>query len=175
MPLLRPYYTARRAYELTPEVLKRLGISALVLDVDNTLTTHGCPEPDQQILAWLAQMKQAGVPLMILSNNSPERVRPFAERLGLEYESAGAKPLAKGYRRCCQRLGLPKSRVAIVGDQIFTDIAGGNLYGIKTILVEPILMETGFFFRVKRAVERPLLNHYLREVRARSGNKNSRG
>lgn len=165
MPLLKPSYAVRRAHELTPQLLERLGVSALLLDVDNTLTTHGCPEPDAAILAWLAAMKRAGVPLMLLSNNSAQRVEPFAQRLGLPFESSGAKPLARGYLRCCQRLGLPPARVAIVGDQLFTDMLGGNLAGVKTILVEPMEPEPGVLFRIKRAVERPWLARYLRGVR----------
>lgn len=165
MPLLKPSHAARRVYELTPEALSAMGVRALILDVDNTLTTHGNPEPDAAVQHWLAQMRAANVPLMILSNNRAARVAPFAERLGLAFESEGAKPLSRGYLRCCERFCLPPEQVAIVGDQIFTDMLGGNLAGVKTILVEPIEPETGFFFRVKRFVERPLLRRYLRGVR----------
>lgn len=162
MSIFYPYYSTKRAYDLTPHLLQSMKIKALLLDVDNTLTTHGNPVPDEKILDWLEIMKKSGIALMILSNNTHERVKPFAARLGLLFESSGAKPLPKGFRRCCERLGLPKSEVAIVGDQLFTDIAGANLFGMKSILVEPIELETGLLFFVKRVIERPILKAYHR-------------
>ncbi|WP_312641948.1 YqeG family HAD IIIA-type phosphatase [Hydrogenoanaerobacterium sp.] len=162
MSIFYPYYSTKRAYDLTPQLLHSMDIKALLLDVDNTLTTHGNPVPNENILEWLDIMKQSGIPLMILSNNTHDRVKPFADRLGLLFESSGAKPLPKGFQRCCERLGLPKSEVAIVGDQLFTDIAGANLFGIKSILVEPIELETGVLFFVKRVLERPFLRAYHR-------------
>lgn len=168
MRLFCPTYNTQNAYAITPELLKSLGVKALILDVDNTLTTHGNPEPDVQILSWLSEMRSEGITMMILSNNTHARVEPFAKRLGLLFESSGAKPLSKGFRRCCERIGLPKSETAIVGDQLFTDIAGANLFGIKSILVEPIELERGILFVIKRVLERPFLKA------ARKNNKNFR-
>lgn len=160
MSIFHPTHSVMRAYHITPELLQSMGVHALLLDVDNTLTTHGNPVPDEAVLGWLDLMKQSGVPLMLLSNNTHKRIKPFAERLGLGFESSAAKPLGRGFRRCCQRLGMAQSEVAIVGDQIFTDILGANLSGLKSILVEPIQVETGVLFFIKRVLERPFLRAY---------------
>ena len=83
---------------LQPAQLQRWGVRGLILDVDNTLTTHDNPVPHPEVLIWLEQMRSAGIAMIILSNNHPPRVKPFAELLGL--------PL---YRRCrkasSQRIG----------------------------------------------------------------------
>ena len=102
-------------------------------------------------------MKAAGIKLLIVSNNHAPRVTPFAEMLGLDFVPEGAKPLPKGYNIAVKKFGMPKNTVCAIGDQIFTDILGANLAGIKSIFVYPIEFESGFFFKIKRFFERPLL------------------
>jgi hypothetical protein len=139
------------------DILEKFNVKALILDVDNTLTTHDNPNVKQEVLDWLDMLKRHGIKLMIVSNNYPERVQPLADRLGIEYVSRGQKPLPKGFSEACRRLGVPKNNVCAVGDQIFTDILGANLKGIKSIFVFPIEYETTTFFKVKRTLEKPLL------------------
>ncbi len=155
--MLYPDAMADRVYRITPQLLQSWGVKGLVLDIDNTLTTHDNPVPDQGVTAWLEQNRQAGIQMIVLSNNSPERVKPFAEILGLDFIADGAKPLKKGYRRCSEAMNIPCEQLCMVGDQIFTDILGGNNAGCKTVLVQPIQKEKMAFFRFKRAMERLVL------------------
>ena len=152
---------------LTPALLRRLGVRGLILDVDNTLTTHDNPEPDAQVLRWLEVMRQQQIEMIILSNNRPRRVRRFAEILQMDFTANAKKPLACGFRRAAARLGLSKDKIAVVGDQIFTDILGGNLFGAKTILVRPLEPEKALFFRLKRWLERDILRAYAKCVRGK--------
>jgi len=163
MSIFFPDILLRRISDITPALLEEWGIRALVLDVDNTLTTHNNPFPDADVLRWLAGMKERGMALVILSNNSPRRVKAFADSLGLDFTARAAKPLAKGFRETARRLGLAPGRMAMVGDQIFTDVLGGNLYGARTILVEPMEPEKHWGFRLKRRLERPILRSYLKK------------
>lgn len=172
MSVFYPTITLRRVTEITPELLGRLGVRALILDADNTLTTHNNPLPDKDVLAWLGIMKQRGVRLMIASNNSDGRIRPFAETLGLDYEARACKPLTFGLSAAAKRMGCTRREVAVVGDQIFTDIMGGNLYGCPTILVEPMRSESGPFFRLKRRVEVGILQRYRRQKKKRKDCRN---
>ena len=157
-----PTLQLRRAYDITPGLLREMGVSALILDIDNTLTTHGSPEISPQMAGWLEEMRREGIRLMLLSNNSPSRVEPFARKLRLDYIANGAKPLKGGFQRCIDALGVPKQSVALVGDQLYTDILGGNRFGIRTILVEPIELERQPFLRLKRVLERRHLRAYRR-------------
>ena len=43
-----------------------------------------------------------------------------------------------------------------MGDQIFTDVVGANLCGMKSVLLSPIEPEEGITFRVRRFFEKPL-------------------
>ena len=71
--------------DLTPEILKENEIQGLLLDLDNTLTTHDNPRPADGVLDWIALMKETGIKMVIVSNNHYDRVKPFAEMLGLEF------------------------------------------------------------------------------------------
>ncbi len=155
--LFRPTYVFDKVGDITPEFLRKKKIKGLILDLDNTLTTHNNPEPPRLSIEWLDRMKSAGIKLIIVSNNHAPRVTPFADRLGLDFVSEGAKPLTFGYTRAIARLGLEKKNVAAVGDQIFTDVLGSNLKGIRSIFVFPIEPEKSLPFRFKRACEKPFL------------------
>lgn len=154
---LYPQYMVKQVDEITPEHLKKWGIRGLILDIDNTLTTHDNPVPSEGVALWLENMRGSGIKMIVLSNNTARRVEPFAKILGLPFVPNGKKPLKEGYLRCSQALGLPKDQLCMVGDQLFTDIWGGNRFGCKTILVEPIQPEPMPFFKIKRFMEKQLL------------------
>ncbi len=156
--MLQPDYYINRVTGLTLPFLRRKGIRGLVLDVDNTLTTHDNPTPWPDIAAWLDTMRQGGIGMVIVSNNSDNRVRPFAELLGLDYVADGQKPRLAGMRRAARRLGLSPAEIAVVGDQIFTDILGGNRFGALTVMVAPLGPETVPFIKFKRVLERGVLH-----------------
>ncbi len=164
MSLFLPDYAFHRIYDIPLSFFREHAISALVLDVDNTLTTHNNPEPSKQVLAWLEQMKGAGLRLMIVSNNRPERVRPFAELLQLDFVANGAKPFPKGILEAARRMQTAPEHLAVIGDQLFTDIAGAHTAGAAAILVEPMEPESMWFFKLKRALEQPFLRAYRRKV-----------
>lgn len=147
----------RRVTEITPDILKKLGIRGLILDLDNTLTTHDNPVPGEGVLDWLDIMKKNNIRLMIVSNNHAPRVKPFADMLGLEFVSEGKKPLTKGFKEAVEKMGIPKKHIAAVGDQIFTDVLGAGLFGVKMLYVDPIEHEKTTFFKVKRKCEKPFL------------------
>lgn len=155
--LHKPDYVFDSVADIPLDFFAKEGIDALILDLDNTLTTHNNPVPDSARLEWFLRVKASGLKMIIVSNNHPERVKPFAEYLGLDFVPEGRKPLPIGYNEARRRLKTDKKRTAAVGDQIFTDVMGCKLAGIRSVFVFPIEPETGFWFRVKRRLERPLL------------------
>lgn len=147
----------RKVTDITPEFLGKKGIKGLILDLDNTLTTHDNPTPGEGVQEWLELMKKSGVRLMIVSNNHPPRVQPFADMLGLEFVSEGKKPLTKGFNEALKKMDLPRKNVAAVGDQIYTDVLGAMLARVKMLYVQPIEHEKTTFFKVKRTCEKPFI------------------
>ena len=120
--LLKPNIKLKRITEITPALLKSRSITGLILDVDNTLSTHhGQKLTLKRAQAWLALMRDNGIALVILSNSKEKRVKPFAEKINLPYVSLGLKPLPFKFRRALRVIKTSKRNTAIVGDQIFTD------------------------------------------------------
>jgi len=163
--IFRPTYVFNDITGITPKFLKRKHIKGIVLDIDNTLTTHNNPVPPQSSMDWLARVKKAGIKLIIVSNNKPPRVEPFAQLLDLEYVANGRKPLTYGINEAVRRMGFEKCDIAAIGDQIFTDIMGANLAGIRSCFVYPLEPETSLPFRFKRTIEKPLLPSRKRIVK----------
>lgn len=157
MAIFKPTFALKSILEITPQALAAHDIKALILDVDNTLTTHNNPIPAEGISEWIENMKKHNIKLLIVSNNNAERVTPFAETLGLHFVPNGAKPLPMGFLRAVRELGYSKKNICAVGDQIFTDILGANLAGVRSVFVYPIEPETSVPFKIKRAIEKPLL------------------
>ena len=155
MPLLIPTIYKNRITDITVQELNDMGIRGLLLDVDNTLTTHGSQVLSNEVRAWLEEMKAAGIRMTVVSNSWEWRVQPFAEKIGLRHTSLSCKPSPFGFWRGMRRLGLKKKECAAIGDQVFTDIIGANLFGMTCIQVMPIEMETGKpFLAFKRRIEK---------------------
>ncbi len=151
--MFKPNIKLNRVTDITLEILKKYNITSLILDVDNTLSTHHGQVLTEGLADWLDLMRKNGIKMTVLSNSKAKRLEPFAKKIGLEYISLGLKPLPFGYLRALKRLKSKRKESAIVGDQIFTDIMGGNLVGIKTVLLTPIKLETSLRFRMKRKLE----------------------
>ena len=158
--LFRPTAALESVLELTPEILQKMGVEALILDLDNTLTTHNNPHPANGVPEWLDEMHRAGIKLLIVSNNHAPRVEPFAKALKLDFVPEGAKPLPKGYNIAVKKFGLPKEKVCAVGDQIFTDVYGARRAGIYSILVKPIHPKEEIQIVLKRYLEKIVLFFY---------------
>ena len=163
MGFFTPDYMFTKTVNIGEDFLAEKGIKNLLLDVDNTLTTHDNPAPAEGITRWIEKMQAAGVNLIIVSNNSDERVKPFADLLGLSYTHDAAKPLPKGFNEAMKKLGASTENTAVVGDQIFTDVLGAHRRGLPILMVKPIELETKWTFKIKRPLEKPFVNHYLKK------------
>jgi HAD superfamily phosphatase (TIGR01668 family) len=158
--LFKPSAVFESVWDITPEFLKSKKIKTLLLDADNTLSVHRSQTPFERVPEWISLMKKSGINLIIVSNSEDERIKPFAKTLRLKYVSSAAKPLPVGYKNAIKKFNLNKKTTAAVGDQIFTDILGANLYGIKSIFVFPKEPEKSLPFRIKRFIEKPFLPKY---------------
>lgn len=161
MGILKPTAVKKRAVDLTPAFLSGLGVKAVLLDVDNTVASYTSHEPLEGTVEWARSLAEAGLRVIIVSNNFEHRVRPFAEKFGVDFISFAIKPLPFGYWRAKNRLQVSCKESIIIGDQIFTDVVGANLSGMKSVLLTPIEEEQGWTFRIRRICERGLRKKYL--------------
>ena len=152
--LFKARYRFNTVMDITPEDIKNAGAKAIFIDADNTLSFHNSNEPYPGVLEWIQKIQRSGIPMIIISNNKKERIAPFAEKLGLYYVENSAKPLPNGFLRAAKRFGIKPSEAAVIGDQIFTDVLGGNLIGAKVFLTEPLGEDTNKFIKFKRKLEK---------------------
>lgn len=122
------------------DALRARGLRALIIDLDNTLTRWNDARCAPEVRAWLGRARAGGFGICIVSNNGPERVQGFCDSLGLDVHwiADARKPTLGAYRKACDLLGVPGEAVAAIGDQVFTDVFGGNRAGVFTVLVRPL-------------------------------------
>lgn len=140
-----------------PEELKNKGIKGVLFDIDNTLEPYHTAKPGQATKDIFEKFTDAGLKVAILSNARIERVVEFCEDFTENWVAKGGKPLSRGYRQLSAMLELEPSEIATIGDQLFTDILGGNLFGCYTICVKPIEKKEPAFVAFKRIFEKPFM------------------
>ena len=162
--MFKPHFIFNVITDISVDFLNTNGIKGLLLDVDNTMSVaHADKTLREGLPEWLSEMKENGISLIIVSNAKTKRARNFADKVGLPVIGMAAKPLPFGCLRGVKALGLKRRQVAMVGDQIFTDIMGGRLSGVKTLLVTDITPENNSFFKIKRHFERIMLKRWKNE------------
>lgn len=147
--------------KITIELLKKNNIKGLILDIDNTLIDY-----DKKILEgteeWCSNLKKQGIKMCILSNtNKVQKVKKVAELLDLEYLYFAHKPNKAGFKKAQKLLNMNQENIAVVGDQIFTDVFGGNRMKMFTILTKPIDTRDILLTKIKRPFENIVLKLYL--------------
>ena len=161
--LITPEYVFQDVTHITPEWLAAKGITALVLDIDNTLVTYGDAEPTERVVEWVSSLKSAGIKTAIASNNKKERVDLFNKKLGVFCTSRSGKPSTKAVRAACAEFSVAPTEVAVIGDQIFTDVLCANRADAVAILTSPIPYRENLFFRFKRGLEKPIINKFRKK------------
>jgi len=143
-------------------LLSSKNIKGVILDIDNTLVASHVEVPDENVIKWIERLKKEGFKACIVSNASKKRVIKFNEHLKINAIHRASKPGKKALLKAIKLMEIDKSEAAIIGDQIFTDVYGGNRIGILTILVKPIDKNEFFFVRLKRYLERIVLKSYFK-------------
>jgi uncharacterized protein len=142
------------------------GIRGILFDLDNTLLAHRhAPQFDPTVVQWLADARAQQFQICIVSNGRHARTMGLAEQLDVPAVAQSGKPRRRGLRRALELLQLEPAAAAMVGDQLFTDVWAGNRLGLYTILVEPYHPEEPWVVRVKRPLERIVLQQLGAKVK----------
>ena len=151
--------------EITANSLTEMGVSGLLLDIDNTLIYDETLTPLPGVKEWVRAMQDEGIPLAIVSNAIPLRVYITAKRLGIKhYIYSAKKPKPDGLLRAAEKLGLPITSLAMVGDQLKTDMFAANAAGAVAVFTDRAQDEKifKFYFKRMRAGEKELLEKFER-------------
>jgi HAD superfamily phosphatase (TIGR01668 family) len=154
-PLLQPdLVLGSSVLDLTPELLAQYQIQGLVLDVDDTIVPIGTSVAQPELALWIEQIRTVAAIWLVTNNPSRVRIGAIADSLSLPYFLGAAKPSRRKLRQAVEAMELEPSRVAMVGDRVFTDVLAGNRLGMLTILIEPIVsQDSSVSFHLLRQVE----------------------
>lgn len=152
--LFRPKYTIDTIYHLNTDELHKLGIKAVFSDLDNTLLAWNKFETAQEMDKFNQKLKAAGIKLVVISNNNAERVGKVLDPYHIDFVAKSRKPLPFAITKKREELGLKKDQVLMVGDQLITDIQAGNLAGVNSVLVKPLVETDKWNTRINRFFEK---------------------
>lgn len=151
--------------EITIEFLQRNKIKALILDIDNTLIDYN-HVMTESVEKWARDLKGQGVKLYIVSNTSKKKkVKKVAGKLDIPYVFFAKKPLKIGFKKAQKYLKENSENIAVVGDQIFTDVIGANRMHLFSILVKPIAEKDIFITKIKRPLENFVIKKYIKSIK----------
>lgn len=151
---LVPKYSIKNIFELNIDTILEKGYTNLFLDLDNTLDSYKTLLPSDRVKKFINECKEKGITPYIVSNNNSDRVINYGKELDIEVFSSMKKPFKKRLNKLIKEKNIDKSKTLMIGDQIFTDVWGGNNLDIVTILVEPIVKEDQFVTKIKRPLEK---------------------
>ena len=158
--LLTPDYVFPTFADITPEFLLSKGITALVIDVDNTLAPYEQELPDEKTLKWFASLSENRIKAALISNNSPERVEKYNSLLSLPAYPNAKKPSTKAILAAMEKMGAAREETAGLGDQLLTDTLAVHRLDMLSLIVPPINDKKSLFFRFKRWLEKPFIKRY---------------
>jgi HAD superfamily phosphatase (TIGR01668 family) len=150
------YYSSLFAVDLA--MLADQGIQGIVIDMDNTILPRDTNALEQRAHEWVRDARSRfGV--MIVSNNTHSYPKDIAAQLGLPIMTHALKPMPRAFRAAMRRLGTTKRTTAVIGDQLFTDVFGGNLAGATTVLVDPLVEHDLPHTVALRKLTAPIIRH----------------
>ena len=145
------------------EELAAAGLRAFIFDLDNTITEWNSQELRTEVEEWFKLLREQGFKACILSNNGARRILKISQRLGIPFIHRARKPMRASFLQAVALMGVTPSETAVIGDQIFTDVLGGNRAGLYTILVKPLDRREFYGTKISRAMEFFVLRSYRRK------------
>ncbi|NLB52188.1 MAG: YqeG family HAD IIIA-type phosphatase [Syntrophomonadaceae bacterium] len=164
LKILYPNLYVDSLRDIPLEDLKQAGKKAFVLDLDNTVTEWNSNEIREEVSQWFLSVRQHGFKACIISNNGEKRVETVARSLDIPFISRAGKPRRGSFRKALILMNTAAEETAVIGDQIFTDIMGGNRAGLFTILVVPIASREFFGTKISRLFEYFVLKHIKKNL-----------
>lgn len=153
LELFKPDMYVKDIYAIDYNKLKSYGIKCILFDLDNTLVPYHKKKPSRKIKDFIEKLKDMGFKVIIFSNSNKKRLTPFKNLLEVDCSASSKKPLQGKFKKVLSEYKYSQSEVAMIGDQIITDIYGGNNMGIFTILVKPISDREILPTRINRVFE----------------------
>lgn len=137
MSIFRADKNFERFEDVTPELLKKEGVKLLLCDLDNTLRLHSEKEPADELADWVEDCKNAGVKIVIISNNGRKKMmQKFCEPLGVDCVWWAKKPMSTKLTEAMAEYGFKPSETVMLGDKWSTDVLAAKFAKIRSWKVD---------------------------------------
>ena len=136
-----PNVYQKSIYHINYEKLRDNGIKCLLFDLDNTCVPYKDTDANRRLVELFETLQDMDFKIIIFSNAMKRRIAPFKRTLNVDCLARAGKPRKKNFLKVLKLFNYNLSDVAIIGDQLYKDILGGNKAGIKTILVNPMSLD----------------------------------
>jgi len=166
-----PKKYVRSVYSINFKHYYKQGYRGVLFDIDNTLVPHG-QKADEKTINFFKKLKNIGFKVCLISNNNKERVEPFANTVEAPFIYDAHKPSVKSYNDAMEKMGTDINETIFVGDQVFTDVYGGNRANMYTILVRPIHPKEEIQIVIKRYLEKIVMMRYKKRDRKKLRKEN---
>ncbi len=164
LKMFLPDFFMEKVEDIHLERLKALGFKAIILDLDNTLVGWRSKNMSESVKRWIKNAQKLEFKLCIVSNCLLRgRVRFFSDMLGIPFVFKAIKPRRKAFCDAVKILNVTNDKVVVVGDQVFTDVFGGNRMGFLTILVPPLDKREFYATILQRTAEKILLSGFRKQ------------
>lgn len=157
LKLFEPDQIEDSIYDIDLCKLLTQGFVNIIIDLDNTLVPWDQNMIPPELYQWIMSAKEMGFNVCILSNSKNKRIQHFASCLGVLAAPKRGKPLLRVFKSAMSVLKGNFHNTLVIGDQIFTDILGGNRMNLYTILVNPISSKEFFMTKISRILEKFIL------------------
>ena len=167
MGLIKKYFMpndyVQSVFQIDIEKLANSGFKGIITDLDNTLVGWDVKTPTKEIQEWFKKANDLGLTITIVSNNNEKRVSGFSKDLDVDFIFKARKPMGRAFKKAIQHMNIKPEETIVIGDQMLTDVLGGNNNGLYTIMVVNVKKTDGFLTRLNRIIERRLLNYFKRK------------
>lgn len=158
-------------YDIDEKHLLSKGIKNLIIDIDGTILPADSINVSEKLIRRIEELKKKKMNMCLVSNNGNARVLPVSQVLGLKYLCKAKKPLPVAFSKAMELLDASnKDEVAMIGDQMLSDIKGAHEYGLYTVLVRPISEHQNIQTGTSRILQNKMEKH-LKKINMFDKNK----
>ena len=166
-----PFALAKNIYEIDSSFFKKNDVNTIICDLDNTLDAYYQKEPTEKAIELINRLKNDGFKVIIISNNTKDRVSKYAKKVDCEFIHSARKPLRYRSKSFFKKSNIDLNKTICVGDQVFTDVAYANRMGMRCILCDNLVEKDQFFTKFNKSLDRHFRKRILRDNLSRDWRK----
>lgn len=166
-----PFALAKNIYEIDSSFFKKNDVNTIICDLDNTLDAYYQKEPTEKAIELINRLKNDGFKVIIISNNTKDRVSKYAKKVDCEFIHSARKPLRYRSKSFFKKSNIDLNKTICIGDQVFTDVAYANRMGMRCILCDNLVEKDQFFTKFNKSLDRHFRKRILRDNLSRDWRK----